>query len=203
MLPLVRKLFRLKEEKTQRKPARESPSRRKVRKGARSPPLPAYAGPQPTPPGSRVPQLLQLTSRRRCGRGKRPFGPRRHEARRPDKDREGVRLPGPAGARPPARPSARAHPPGPPPPQPRAAPPARSPAAARRRPRHSPCCRAPVGSCHRRPPRRGRGPPGSGWDRRPDSLARRPVLRRRGLPVSQPGRGPGPRRGRLAGSGSA
>nr|KAF6314786.1 hypothetical protein mMyoMyo1_008580 [Myotis myotis] len=96
--------------------------------------------------------------------------------------------------------------------------PAASPPSPRRRPRRSRCrkgrvatcreavsvgCRAPAGSCLRRPPRRGRGPPGSGWARRPGSLVRRPALRHRGLPGSRPGLGPGPRRGRPAGSGSA
>lgn len=72
----------------------------------------------------------------------------------------------------------------------------------RRGPLHSLCCKAPAGSCRRRPPRRELGPPGSGWARRPGSLVQQPALRR-GLPGSRPGLDPGPHRGRLAGSGSA
>lgn len=144
----------------------------------------------------------------------RPLSPQSREAGRPAKTkaaRVSALVPGrratfppaePAGARDP-RPSRSVG-------QPAArsvarAPPCRfapSPRPATRYP-HSPCCRAPAGSCRRRPPRRGLWPADSEWVRRLGSLARRPGPRRRGHPGSRPGRGPCPRRGRLAGSGSA
>lgn len=69
---------------------------------------------------------------------------------------------------------------------------------------HSLCCKVPAGFCRRRRlRRRERWRAGSSWARRLGSPARQPALRRRGRPGSRPCRDPGPRRGRLAGSGSA
>lgn len=89
----------------------------------------------------------------------RPTSPRPPPPRGPapsrDKGREGLRLPGPARARPGCPAGARAHRPGAARRPTRCAPPLRPAARRGPPPPRSPCCRAPAGSCRRRPPRRG------------------------------------------------
>lgn len=188
--------------------ARASPSRRGGRRFERDPQPHFSPASGRTRPPRPVPQLLgslQPTSRRRGGRASSP---------QPSAVRPGALLrqrpPGsppwcPTGRRPSApnsrRPAPRpsrsvGRPPGHPPVT--DAPPCRF------APSPRPATRSPHPAVGRRPvpaaaARRAAGVAGRfEWVRRLGSLARRPGLHRRGHPGSRPGRGPCPRRGRLA-----